>query len=298
MIVDNILVAEFEGGSIEIPFHPSAFVYEDFVDNFRVLEYEWIEEQRKWTTTPYDDEIENSVDVKEKEKLKKLRDEYELTPEQIAGLEASKILLIDALSSIVEGDFDLIPYRPSGKIDENFMYDAEELQELSVLHIYTHVRNVVKNYSQLVSLDEPIFTIDGEGFYFASDNIITSGTGFTVGESVSVLEFRREAGEKQKNEGYDGNMDFSLSMKELAVLARKKGEKLPYKKAERHMWINDRMKLFHEARLSYADVLNVKFFFLNFISDLSLLDFTDGTLTKPIIMSRVRMGRRTSHLLN
>ena len=283
---------DFEGGSIVIPGTVHGIIYEDFIDKFRVYESKWIEDDNKNRYTPYDEAYEASISVREKEKLLKKIRNHTLSDEQIEGIKKARLHLIDAVSSLVEGDLSLLPF----VIDEtktpskDFIFDLETVgQEVSILSIYTHLVNVIESYSVDLPHEGKVMTINGESYFFsAGDFNSLSDISFTVGESVTALAFRSELS-KNKMKGYDGNIDFSLSLREVAILCRKKDEVLPYKVKEMSSWIDNRVKLFRDNKITLGDVLKIRFFFLAGIKLSMTADYTNGFLRPHTVTQKIQM---------
>ena len=86
--------------------------------------------------------------------------------------------------------------------------------------------------------------------------------GVSTGEAIEVLEFRRIAEKNLEEKKFAlGSMDFTLGLRELAILVRKKGEALPWNRKELESFLNDRMQTFRTV--TAGEVLTLRFFLIN-----------------------------------
>lgn len=75
----------------------------------------------------------------------------------------------------------------------------------------------------------------------------------------------------------DGSKLYSMYVRLMAVLCRKRGEKMPVDDAIRDAWITERMQLF--AGVDAATALNVDFFLSNILTLLNKTHHVIGSLT-------------------
>jgi len=303
MAIDKTLLRIYteEGYSVELPYSVHGIMYEDFIDHFRVNEMKWNAAIEDNTKTPYDNEYANAIDMGEKSRLEKLILSYELTPEQKEGISNAQHYLISAIASIVSGDVDKLPFYSAYKLEKGFWYDPESDDEmdLSIQGLYAHVVSLMEGYVPPSSSGKwlELFNINGTGYYFGEQSITEiANTGFEVGEFVVAMELRNDANDFSQK--YDGNMDFTLSLRELAVLARRKDEKLPLDDRQRTLWIDERVALFKEAKLTFGEVLKVKFFFLHFGRESMIQELIGYSLNPRSSTRKVSRIEKTQPLLS
>ena len=131
-------------------------------------------------------------------------------------------------------------------IDQNYFLGFGE--ELSVLRIYAHLVNLIRNFKP-EKLDSDLFKIRVGKDEFCIDQKtagrVMAMDGITTGEAVEILEFQRIAKESIKAKKVEfGNMDFTLGLKAVSVLVRKPGEELPWDRQECDHFLNERMNVF------------------------------------------------------
>lgn len=217
--------------------------------------------------------------------------------------EASANHIIDLLAIVLDGDWDQIPFSvPGDNVQElmvaGFRYnlDTALTEELSLMRLYVHLVNIINGYEEKAV--DPDFSLDWKGQTYYIDPLeaykALSGMDFTAGEAITVLEFQKKTLEKIAAKGdRDCNLSFNLGAREIAVLLRKKGEKLPFKSRERISFINARVKIFQDLPLDI--VLNIRFFFLNILEKYELIQdinfSSTGWRTKQL-RTRIRKGMR------
>lgn len=134
--------------------------------------------------------------------------------------------------------------------------------ELTTATLYNHIVAVVNSY-ELKTVKEFAITHKGEKFFIASLEELVPTRKLTVGESLTMLELSKRVTKlKEKKGDPNGNYEFSLGLEEIAILARKKGERLPITQKERQEFISKRAEFFKDCPLS--EVLKVRFFFIHF----------------------------------
>lgn len=201
--------------------------------------------------------------------------------------------LLDVLPTLVDGDISDLPFYEEG-VDDNFIIDIGFKGTLSLWHIYCHLLNIIESYKIEEKLDYKFEWFDlkkGKAvtttYHIEPDRAkrLLTRKHYTSGEYIELKEYERKSAKKIKfkanKAGYEGddetemvmtgdprgNLAFSLSKHELAILARPKGEKLPSNKSEREELIKRRMQVFDEITLDIY--LNVRFFLLAIVGGLS-----------------------------
>lgn len=164
--------------------------------------------------------------------------------------------------------------------------DLEQLAKAKVGNIYTEVENLddtlrsLYGYiSNLITSFEPAlrteldhkFTYQGQEYLIPIMRTVPLITGvvlpdLSVGEAVESLEVLRTLDLVTKENGDpEGSERFTAYLKLLAILARKEGEKLPVKDAERERFIRER--LIHFQGIDAKTALDIDFFFKNLLGN-------------------------------
>lgn len=225
--------------SIDLPNHASQIKFADFCD-FRQLEAKYL----------HDDDI--------------------------TGPEAA-VMLRDALATIVKGSLHPLPVNHPGDdpvqmLDRGYIVQIGD--PLSLNRIYAHLVTIIQDYKPDKVPQTFKMKWHGKNFTVSRAPIarVLLGTPLTTGEALEVLEYQRRASDRMATAPKDvGNIDFNLGLREFAILVRKKGEELPADRDQRHRFINQRMALFKDLRLTA--VLDIRFFFVT-----SLIDYTQKNL--------------------
>ena len=201
--------------------------------------------------------------------------------------------LIDALSPITGIDkehlmddffFDI----DDGELDINYI--IREGDDLSIVRLYYHIHNVINTYTPTpiteFTYKDEVYKINNNAF----NSAMFGENQLTTGEAVEVLELRHrfqqayeiyEKNMKRKEaiatgervdpmdaivdpeeERYDGafmqSMRWQFGLKELAILSKKEGERLPFSHPVREKFIEDRAREFEDIPASV--VADVRFF--------------------------------------
>lgn len=207
--------------------------------------------------------------------------------------------LLEVLPTLVDGDLSSLPFYEKHEGD-NFRIGPDYRGVLSLWHIYAHLLNMIDSYQIDTRLDYSFEWLGGTYFVEPDRaRRLLLHKSYTAGEVIELNEFRRKADAKTrhnaKKTGFDteaadavlgkegkaeklmaekaealrgleaagdpnGNLAFMLSKRQMAVLARKEGERLPLNKAERDAFLTAREKLFSEITLDIY--LDVRFFLL------------------------------------
>ena len=124
---------------------------------------------------------------------------------------------------------------------------------------YCHVVNLINSYKP-----EKTERFKHNGKTWVANSIVTDK--MTVNEYVIAVECERRLSEIQEHKkDLDGQIEFSLTLREFSALVRLDGEDIPIDKRDREKWFTERMTIF--ATLPMDTVLNVNAFFLNTILD-------------------------------
>lgn len=234
-----------------------------------------------------------------------IRDSF--TEEESAELRDA---LLEVVDTMVDGNLQAVPFYISP--DKDFHTIGLDYKgPLSLYHIYHHLLNMIDSYK----VDEGIgysfeWFDDGKPtvFFIEPDRAkrLLLSKHYTVGEHIELQEYDRKVSRKiRSNAGGDaetiameyigdknGNLAFTLSKRQLAILARPDGEILPSNKTERENLIKRRMKTFDDITLDIY--LNVRFFLLSIVGGWNLRQIT-GDSTNPSRSLFTVMGGTGKH---
>jgi hypothetical protein len=137
--------------------------------------------------------------------------------------------------------------------------------DLSVMRLYAHLNTVINTFKP-ETLKDKVFKLVIGGEEYQLDQLKAAKfltlEGVSTGEAIEVLEFRRIAEKNLEEKKFAlGSMDFTLGLRELAILVRKKGESLPWNRKELESFLNDRMQTFRTV--TAGEVLTLRFFLIN-----------------------------------
>lgn len=195
------------------------------------------------------------------------------------------MILIEVVEQVVKGDLSDIPFAVDGEnvldlMQSDFVFNFDD--ELSITRIYAHIITLLKRVD-IENLDngKEIRIKNGEHEYVL-DSVravrLMTETNVTAGEMLETLEFqKRFFGNSEKANLNDvTNLDFELGLTEVAILCRKEGEKLPWRKAEFDNWLQKRI---HEIKdIPLSDVLRIRFFLLDSLTNFVQTANTDTFL--------------------
>jgi len=195
------------------------------------------------------------------------------------------MILIEVVEQVVKGDLSDIPFAVDGEnvldlMQSDFVFNFDD--ELSITRIYAHIITLLKRVD-IENLDngKEIRIKNGEVEYVL-DSVravrLMTETNVTAGEMLETLEFqKRFFGNSEKANLNDvTNLDFELGLTEVAILCRKEGEKLPWRKAELDNWLQKRI---HEIKdIPLSDVLRIRFFLLDSLTNFVQTANTDTFL--------------------
>ena len=204
-------------------------------------------------------------------------------------------------ATLIKGDVHKVPHRLTEDIGRNLvgeMYIIQPGDEISQERLYAHLVTVVESYEGTHKVkyeqgwrpSEYRVKIGKEMFYIETSRArrLFKDESYTTGEVVEVKEFRRKLGQQIEETGdREGQLAFNLGASVLAILLRKRGENLPYRKEEREKFINRRAKLFSELPLSvHRDCC---FFLTTTLQDLAPLILTGGFF--PMVQSQQQQAK-------
>lgn len=226
-------------------------------------------------------------------------------PMTVEEMTYSQFLDMKAAEKNHSGDFrnviieSIIPYLkdPNDAYDMPFGEDKEDAQyrplvvgdDITATGLYLHLLYLIETYKGRVKDKDLIYEFEHKGEkYQVNERGIKalSGMAFTVGEVVEVLQYQKLYTDMQRqfekqNEMQTGQtgifdldcaMEFKLGLQEIAVLARKKDEKLPVIKREKDAFIVERMQVFQDLPMSI--VLDIRFFLLSGLKKLAATQIT------------------------
>lgn len=205
--------------------------------------------------------------------------------------------LAAAIGHIVGDCSDIVFNHPeddiNGLIDVGFILPIGG--KISTIRIYAHILSLLRWFH--VDLEEGKNIIDGSYFidykgdrYYVDPDLLNRHFGFDVGRTYStgeVIEIKSLERELKllKASGrmdQDGSIEFTLTLKIMAILLRKRGEKLSPNYKERELFLRQRATHFQDLPLDA--VLGVRFFFIH------ILESYETTQTL-LLRSRVNLNR-------
>lgn len=191
------------------------------------------------------------------------------------------ISLNSAVLSLVSGDLQYVPNyldQEDAKTLIDNGYTIQPGEDVSMARLYAHLVSTVNNYEPEelksdFSLDWYDLNKIPKGYkkvrtkYYIdperADRLLTEKA-YTNGETIELLEFRKDIKANIEEKGDpQGNLAFTLSLAQMSILLRKKGEELPSQAQERKAFIDHRSKVF--ADLPYNIVLDVRFFLIGIL---------------------------------
>lgn len=193
--------------------------------------------------------------------------------------------LTELISELVSGELTRLPL---GKdVVEEFVLDIGYDGELTLLHIYTHILNLIENYeSGEIPKTYLVNWYDENGeaatYYIEPDRAkrLSLGTHYTTGEYFELEEYKRKIKRQVALKGdTTGRFAFTLALSQLAILLRKEGEALPHQKQLRTKFVQRRRKIFE--KLPATVYLDVYFFLRNTLEDWSKQPITDRFSNHP-----------------
>ena len=160
-----------------------------------------------------------------------------------------------------------LPFSLDEPTDELFLnhYTVSLGDDLSLMRLYAH-HNTIINTFKPDDLAMKVLKIVAGGEEYQLDQLKAAKfltlEGLSTGEAIELLEFRRIAEKNLEDKKFGiGNMDFTLGLRELSILMRKKGEALPWKRKDLDNFINSRVQIFRGV--TAAEVLTLRFFLIN-----------------------------------
>lgn len=160
-----------------------------------------------------------------------------------------------------------LPFTLDEPNDELFLshYTVTLGDDLSLMRLYAHLNTIINAFKP-ETLSDKVFKIVIGGEEYQLDQLKAAKfltlEGVSTGEAIEVLEFRRIAEKNLEEKKFAlGSMDFTLGLRELAILVRKKGEALPWNRKELEAFLNSRMQVFRGV--TAGEVLTLRFFLIN-----------------------------------
>ena len=257
--------ATYKSKKIKIPYHPEEFTFEKAMD-FKIAIEEFEKQCKVYTEqdiADFGDEVEDFV---------------EPTVDPIE----EDLMLLEAVDCIVPGVVGLVdkynlPGENTTKLVENG-YVIKPGDELSTCRIYAHIITIIDTYKPEKILKK--FSVrhyadalpDGQHrkskdkkitYYIEPDDVVRATNYKKTYSNAEVLLTnifnRNTAKGLKRGDLVSSNLMFKLSIEEMAVLLRRKNEKLPVKRREQFEFVDRRKKVFRD--LPYSTVLDVRFFF-------------------------------------
>jgi len=160
-----------------------------------------------------------------------------------------------------------LPFTLDEPIDKLFLdsFTVTLGDDLSIMRLYAHLNTIINTFKP-DTLKDKVFKLVIGGEEYQLDQLKAAKfltlEGVSTGEAIEVLEFRRIAEKNLEEKKFAlGSMDFTLGLRELAILVRKKGEALPWNRKELEAFLNDRMQTFRTV--TAGEVLTLRFFLIN-----------------------------------
>lgn len=191
----------------------------------------------------------------------------EKSREEKPDIASAMMALVNTIQTMVTGNIADLPFSlpadsPQDLIDGGYL--IRNGHDLSVIRIYAHILTIIRTYRPKnippryrVKLNEGTFVMSGND----AARIMT-GQGYTTGETVEIMEFRRNFQKRLEINPMElGNLEFNLGLTEMAILLRKPKEELPADESELEAFINERKKVM--ANMHLGQVLDVRFFLIN-----------------------------------
>ena len=227
--------------------------------------------------TAHEIKWEAFCDFKDKEQIyfdecEKLRAKYGV--ENLSKAKLEPIETVEVISAITyalehvygtwiwELDFTL-----GEELDDLFLngFTVTLGDDISVMRLYVHLNTIINTFKP-ETLKDKVFKLHVGGEEYQLDQLKAAKfltlEGVSTGEAIEVLEFRRIAEKNLEEKKFAlGSMDFTLGLRELAILVRKKGEALPWNRKELESFLNSRMEIFRGV--TAGEVLTLRFFLIN-----------------------------------
>jgi len=280
------LQVEAEGQiyDFEVPFSVDEITFSQYIDFKKA-------EQRYFGTNTEDDQDQepDSVQTKKQTEPKDPKDPIDY--------------LAEAVGFVVSGDLGIIPFSLPEDNDNDLFekkYTIGIGDQLSILRLWCHIVTVINAYEpQQIDPDYSI-QYEGEKYYVDPEMIFKhlENRAYTLGEVIEYKELERVIDIEQKGD-QDGSIEFMMSLRQMAVLLRQKGEKLPWQKGLRDKFLRERS--FHFQQMSMTTVLEVRFFLINIllryvrkgITGFSLRDALPRGTARRKAMSRKKSAKTT-----
>lgn len=160
-----------------------------------------------------------------------------------------------------------LPFSLDEPIDKLFLggFTVTLGEDLSIMRLYAHLNTIINTFKP-ETLKDKVFKLVIGGEEYQLDQLKAAKfltlEGVSTGEAIEVLEFRRIAEKNLEEKKFAlGSMDFTLGLRELAILVRKKGEALPWNRKELESFLTERMQTFRTV--TAGEVLTLRFFLIN-----------------------------------
>ncbi len=240
MKIDIELVSPTEHFIISVPFHVSDIRFSDFCD-FKMYEKIYFDASRK----------------------------NEIAEQKRALIQCVKCLITAKPQKETKITDLFLELEYEGAAVETlvgFVFNSDS--DCSIVKLYAHLVTVINNYQPEKCKE---LTTHGSTFYLQGTAIKKSimqdeNNPLTSGEIIELLELQKGMDSLKTGEySHDANINFSLGLREMAILYRKENEHLPLEKEKLEKFIQERSKMFAEITLNY--ILDLAFFFQNFLME-------------------------------
>lgn len=197
-----------------------------------------------------------------------------------------------ALSFIVKGDLQKLPYHLPSDDLRLVLSSAFNFSHLSITRLWGHIVCLIEAYGKDEDPDiDSAYAIEykGESFFLEPDTArrFLGAKTYSFGEVAEVEEIDRQLGKEIEKKGDPTrSLEYERELRVMAILLRKEGEKLPFHPAKRREFLESRMNHFKD--LPMTTVLDVRFFLHATLIESAELLITDtfsedGPISAPVI---------------
>ncbi len=177
--------------------------------------------------------------------------------------------------------------------DVEYFFDYER-EDLTIYKLYTHINNILTS-PDIPEVDNTYgIKYKNEEYYLNYNEVVGTFLGadmkYSTGEVLTILEAQRLGNQAIERHGDpEGSIEFTVSLNEMAVLLRKKGEVLPSSKQDRDKFINTRSVLFSDLPMDVVFIC--KSFFFAILTDYLKQMHTNSFLK--VNQNKVKVLRKT-----
>lgn len=210
-------------------------------------------------------------------------------PADVSQITFSQFLDIKAVENKHRGNWEQIvieTVKLFTEVDEKTEFGKHDSRielgkEFTVVGAYYWIVGMIADYISNLPEGEPQYSFKHKGVkYVVTEDRVHGMTGrkHTVGEVIEALHFQqlfeKAASKVEEGEIFDGDcaFEFQLGLREIALICRQPGEKLPIDPGPRKAFLDERMLIFEDLPMHL--VLNVRFFLLDTLKRLETTRIT------------------------